>query len=84
MTVRVEVAIPPEGGVTGPGKLIDTPDGAVPTHEYVSVTEELNPFVEPTLMLEVPDPPGAIVSELGLAPIVKSGVMVIVRVKVWV
>jgi len=33
VTVSVDVAVPPEGGVTGPGRLKETPDGAVPTHE---------------------------------------------------
>jgi hypothetical protein len=82
VTVRVEVAVPPEGGVTGPGRLIETPEGAVPNHEYVSVTGELNPFVEPTLMSDVPDSPGLMASELGLVPIEKSGVKVIVKVRV--
>ncbi len=33
LTVRVDVAVDPEGGVTGPGRLMDTPEGAVPIHE---------------------------------------------------
>jgi hypothetical protein len=82
VTVRVDVAVPPEGGVTGPGRLMETPEGAVPTHEYVSVTAELNPLVEAMFTFDVPDPPAAIVSEPGLAPIVKSGVSVIVNVSV--
>jgi hypothetical protein len=53
LTVSVDVAVPPEGGVIGPGKLIVTPDGAVPTQEYVRATGELNPFVEPTVIVDV-------------------------------
>ncbi len=33
LTVSVDVAVDPEGGVTGPGRLMDTSDGAVPIHE---------------------------------------------------
>ena len=33
LTVRVEVADDPDGGVTGPGKLIEIPEGAAPIHE---------------------------------------------------
>jgi hypothetical protein len=33
LTVRVEVAEDPDGGDTGPGKLIEIPDGAEPIHE---------------------------------------------------
>ena len=57
MTERVDVAETPDGGVTGPGNVMETPDGAVPTHEYVKVTAALNPFMEPMLTLDVPVPP---------------------------
>lgn len=33
LTVNVEVAVDPDGGVTGPGRVMDTSDGALPTHE---------------------------------------------------
>jgi hypothetical protein len=33
LTVRVEVAVEPEGGVIGPGRVIETPLGADPSHE---------------------------------------------------
>jgi hypothetical protein len=33
VTVRVEVAVDPAGGVTGEGMLTETPDGAVPAQE---------------------------------------------------
>jgi len=81
LTVSVEVADEPEGGVTGPGKLTETPEGAVPIQEYANETAELNPFVEPTLMVDVPMAPWVILNELGLAVIVKSGVTVIVSVR---
>lgn len=33
LVVRVELAVDPGGGVTGPGRLMETPDGAEPTQE---------------------------------------------------
>jgi hypothetical protein len=33
VTVRVEVAVEPDGGVIGPGRVIVTPVGAEPSHE---------------------------------------------------
>jgi hypothetical protein len=33
LIVSVDEELDPEGGVTGPGKLIDTPEGAVPIQE---------------------------------------------------
>jgi hypothetical protein len=57
LTVSVEVAVPPRGGVTGPGRDMETPEGAAPIHEYARVTAELNPFDEPILILDVADPP---------------------------
>jgi len=33
LTVSVEVAVEPEGGVIGPGRVIETPLGAEPTQE---------------------------------------------------
>lgn len=33
LRVSVDVAVPPDGGVTGPGRPRETSDGAVPTHE---------------------------------------------------
>jgi hypothetical protein len=33
LTVNVEVAVDPDGGVTGPGRVMGTSDGALPTHE---------------------------------------------------
>jgi hypothetical protein len=54
LTVNVVVAVDPDGGVTGPGRLIVTPVGAEPNHEYVNETAELNPFIEPTVIVDVP------------------------------
>jgi hypothetical protein len=33
LAVSVEVAVEPEGGVIGPGRVIETPLGAEPSHE---------------------------------------------------
>ncbi len=52
--MSVDVAVPPEGGVIGPGKLIVTPDGAMPIEEYARATGELNPFDEATVIVDVP------------------------------
>lgn len=54
LTVRVDVAVEPEGGVMGPGILTVTPDGAEPIHELLRATAEVKPFKEPTVMVEVP------------------------------
>ncbi len=56
LTVSVEVAGVPVEGVTGPGRLIETPDGAETQPEF-SATAELKPFVEVTVIVEVPLPP---------------------------
>jgi hypothetical protein len=54
VTVRVDVAVEPEGGVIGPGTLTVTPDGAEPTHELLKATAEVKPFNEPTVIVDVP------------------------------
>jgi len=53
-SVSVELALEPEGGVTGPGRLIETSEGAVPSQEYAKVTAELKPLTEPMLIVDVP------------------------------
>ena len=53
LTVRVELAKDPDGGVTGPGRLIEIPDGAEPIQEKLNPTAELNPLFELTLMVDV-------------------------------
>ena len=77
VTVNVEVAEPPLGGVTEVGlKLYDIPLGAVPTHEPDKLTAELKPFTEVTVIVDVFDvePELGIVneSEVGFAEILKS------------
>ena len=54
LIVRVELAKDPDGGVTGPGRLIEIPEGAEPIQEKLSATAELNPLSEPTLIVDVP------------------------------
>jgi len=56
LTESIEVAGVPVDGVTGPGRLIETPDGA-DTQPELSATAELKPFVEVTVIVEVPVPP---------------------------
>ena len=53
-TVRVDVAVEPEGGVIGPGMFTVTLDGAEPNQESLKATAEVNPFREPTVMTDVP------------------------------
>lgn len=82
-TVSVEVAVELEGGVIGLGRVTETPVGAVPIQEYVKSTDELNPFIEVTAMVEVPATPGLIESDEGVAATEKSGgapVVVVVTV----
>ena len=73
LTVRLEVAYDSDSGVTGPGRLIETPVGANPTQEKLNVTAELNPLSELTLMTDAPLEPSLIEIEVGLADNVKSG-----------
>jgi hypothetical protein len=56
-TESVEVPAAFEGGVTGLGRLNVTPVGAVPSHETVRPTAELNPACERMVMTEVPEFP---------------------------
>ena len=46
MSVRVDVALPYEGMVTGLGTVTVTPLGAVPTQAADKLTVELNPFTD--------------------------------------
>jgi hypothetical protein len=54
------------------------PDGA----ETERSTVELKPLRDVTVMVEVPEPPWAIVKELGVARIEKSGAAMMVRLMV--
>ena len=72
--VNVEVTLPFAGGVTGFGEnAAVTPLGKP---DALSVVAELNPATLVIVMVLVPLPPCGTVSELGFAPIVKSGVCV--------
>jgi len=56
-TESVEVPAAFAGGVTGLGRLKVTPLGAVPSHETVKPTAELNPACERRVMTELPELP---------------------------
>jgi len=71
------VAVPPTGGVIGLMlKLVVTPVGAPETDK---VTAELKPSTEVTVMVDVPELPSVILSEVGDADMEKSGGAVICR-----
>ena len=70
MSVDVPAAL--DGGVTGLGRLNVMPLGAVPNHETVNPTGELNPACESIVITELPDVPWVIVIKVGLAEIAKS------------
>jgi hypothetical protein len=72
VSVRVDVALPPAGGVTEPGeKEAVTPLGR---GEAESETAELKPLMLVTVMVLVPLEPAAMVSEAGDAETEKLGV----------
>jgi len=50
--VRVDVAVPPVGTVTGLGRLTLTPVGVVPIHEADRVTGLLNPLMDERVTVE--------------------------------
>jgi hypothetical protein len=50
-------------------KLAETPDGVIADNRTLSE----KPVMEPMVMMDEPEPPGAIVREVGAAAIVKSG-----------
>jgi len=88
VTVRTDWAEPPLGGVTTLGlKLYVIPLGAVPVHDPDKVTAELKPLIDVTVMVEVvdvePDVGRLKESDVGLAEMPKSGVLVTVSVN-WV
>lgn len=55
LIVNVDVAEPPEGGVTEAKLKVAVVSAGRP--ETVRSTAELNPFREPTVMVELPDSP---------------------------
>jgi hypothetical protein len=73
---RVEVMVPPAGGVTGLGlNPPETPAGK----EDVRVTGELKPPAESTVTITVPIPPGLRTTLLGLTERLNKGVAVTVN-----
>ena len=54
VTVNGEVAVLPEGGVTGLGRVNETPEGAEPTHDGDRSTAALNPLSDETVIVEPP------------------------------
>ena len=71
LIVNVDVAVPPEGGVTEVGlKEAVVPVGAPVT---VRLTAELKPFRDVTVIVEVPEPPGVTETVVGEALKEKSG-----------
>lgn len=73
LTVNVDVAVLPDGGVIGLGRPNVTLLGADPTHEGDKVTAELNPFTDVTVMTAVLLAPWFSATVAGDDPIVKSG-----------
>ena len=73
MIVRVEDALPPAGTVTGPGRFIVTPLGAVPIQAVVRPMEELNPFTDESTIVVDAETPGAKVIMAGDGWVMKSG-----------
>jgi len=84
VTVKVDVADPPEVRVTEVGlNVAVTPVGAPETDR---LTVPVKPYSDVTVMVEVPEEPGAMVREVGEADIEKSGAALTVRLMsiVWV
>jgi len=70
-TVRVDVAVPPDGTETTVGlKLVDGPAGEIVD---VRLTLPLNPLTLVTVIVEVAQEPWMMLMTLGLAAMVKSG-----------
>src|SRR6266852_1714503 len=70
-TVRVDVAVPPDGTETTVGfKLVDGPAGEIVD---VRLTLPLNPLTLVTVIVEVAQEPWMMLMALGLAAMVKSG-----------
>lgn len=52
--VNVDVAVPPDDGVTGLGSVNEASEGAVPTHDPDRVTAELKALSDPNVIVAVP------------------------------
>jgi hypothetical protein len=80
--VKTEVAVLSAGGVTDAGLGVAvTPVGAPVA---VKLTAELKPLRDVTVIVDVSEPPSAIVNEVGEADIEKSGAAAAVTVRVIV
>lgn len=66
-------ALPPAGTVTGLGRLIEIPAGAVPVQEAARLTEELNPFTDESTTVADFETPGVKVITSGEGWVTKSG-----------
>ncbi len=71
-TVNVELAEPPEGGVTEARSKVQLAFAGQPVTD--SATELLKPFSDVTVTVEVPVWPAVSVRDVGLVEIEKSGV----------
>ena len=84
--VSLEVAVPPDGGVTEAGDRVYVDQKGHP--ERLKVTADLKPLIEVTVMVEAPLVPLFMVSEFGDADREKFGAAppatVKLRVAVWV
>jgi hypothetical protein len=76
------VAVLSAGGVTDDG--LKVPVAPVGRPEIVRLTAELKLFMDVMVMVEVPDAPWIIVSEVGEAEMEKSGTAVMVTLSVMV
>jgi len=77
LIVRVDVAVPPEGGVTEVG--LKVPVVPLGRPEIDRLTAELKPFKDVMVMVEVPEAPGAMERDVGEAVMEKSGAEATVR-----
>jgi hypothetical protein len=71
--VRVEDALPPAGMVTGLRRLTVTPAGATPVQTSVRLTEELNPFIDESIMVVDLETSGVRVNTAAEGCVRKSG-----------
>jgi hypothetical protein len=75
VNVRIEVAVPPAGIVTGLSRLTVTPAGAVPDHEAARLSWELYPFTDERITVVDLDAPGLRLMVAGDGWGMKSGVV---------
>jgi hypothetical protein len=71
--VRTEEALPPDGTLTGLGRVMVTPVGTAPDQEAVKLTAELKPFTDETTIVVDLETPGVSVTTAGAGWVTKSG-----------